>query len=400
MEHRLGVEVTPAEVLDEMNRIQESREFRASKRCFEFLHYVVKRTLDGQLETLKERVIGMELFGRPISYEPSEDATVRVKAGQVRKRLHDFYASEGALNPIRIDLPPGSYVPLFRYLDQAPTALFQPPKPEANTLAEVASGEQNNTPYWVSLLHSWKWRIGISIALLTIVIGYLGVSRYGNSGSTPADQFWAPLVSGGKPVWICASTVPVYTQKHEPPNSLDDMILIRDQFIAVSDVKAVTQISDMFTQMKRPYRLRVGSELSYSDMRRAPAILVGYSYSRWNEISRQLRFSLTTNAVMDNGRSTAWGISSYPEDPALTQDYALVSRFFDPDTRNVMVEIAGISHFGTEAAADVVSNPVLFSEILRSLPSGWQYKNVQIVLRVNVVHNSPGIPVTVASHVW
>jgi hypothetical protein len=401
MEHRLGVEVTPAEVLDEMNRIEESREFRASKRCFEFLHYVVERKLNGQLETLKERVIGMELFGRPVSYEPSEDATVRVKAGQVRKRLHDFYASEGMFNPIRIDLPQGSYVPLFRYLDQTHTALSLPPKPDADTLTEVVLGEQNKAPNWASFLHSWKWRIGISIALLTIVIGYLSVFRSGHPASTPADQFWAPLVSGGNPVWLCASAVPVFTQKQDPPNTLDDMVLIRDQFVAVSDLNAVTHISEMLTQMKHPYRLRVGAELSYHDLQTAPAIFVGYSYSRWNEISRQLRFSLTGNAVLENGHPTEWKLSSsYAADPQLTQDYALISRFFDPNTHNVLVEIAGISHYGTEAAADVASNTALFSEILRELPPGWQNKNIQILLRVNIVHGAPGVPVPVVTHVW
>ena len=196
------------------------------------------------------------------------------------------------------------------------------------------------------------------------------------------------------------STVPVFTQKRDPPNSFEDIVSTRDQFLAIGDLNAVTRISEMLVQRKHPYRLRVGTELSYHDLQTAPAILVGYSYSRWNEISRQLRFSLINNAVLDNGHPSQWKISSYPADPQLTQDYALISRFFDPDSHSVLVEIAGISYFGTEAAGNVVSNPAQFSEILRGLPAGWQNKNVQIVLRVNIVHGSPGIPVAVASHVW
>jgi hypothetical protein len=84
----------------------------------------------------------------------------------------------------------------------------------------------------------------------------------------------------------------------------------------------------------------------------------------------------------------------------LTQDYALISRFFDPDTHSVLVEIAGISHFGTEAAGNLVANSQQFSDVLRALPQGWQNKNIQILLRVNMIHGSPGVPVPVANYVW
>ena len=90
-----------------------SHEFRSSKRCQDFLQYVVDTTLNGHADTLKERTIGIEVFARPTSYDPSEDATVRVKAGEVRKRLGMYYSDQGARNPVRIELPSGTYVPEF-----------------------------------------------------------------------------------------------------------------------------------------------------------------------------------------------------------------------------------------------------------------------------------------------
>ena len=401
MEHLPGVEVSFTEAHQELNRIQQSREFRASKRCFDFLHYIVTRTLSGEEETLKERTIGMELFGRPASYEPSDDATVRVKAGQVRKRLHDYYASEGLADPVRIELPSGSYVPLFRYPDRVLGVASPLERSLIDAPVCAALEDQPRAPlHWAALLHRWKWLLASLIVVLTLCLIYLGIFQRRNASSPLVEQFWAPLVRSENPVWLCVSTVPVFTQKRDPPNSFEDIVSTRDQFLAIGDLNAVTRISEMLVQRKHPYRLRVGTELSYRDLQTAPAILVGYSYSRWNEISRQLRFSLINNAVLDNGHPSQWKISSYPADPQLTQDYALISRFFDPDSHSVLVEIAGISYFGTEAAGNVVSNPAQFSEILRGLPAGWQNKNVQIVLRVNIVHGSPGIPVAVASHVW
>jgi hypothetical protein len=99
-------------VAEELERVCGSSHFRTSKRSCEFLQYIVQVTLDGRMDSLKERSIGIDLFGRDTSYEPSSDATVRVRANEVRKRLSSYYAS-AEIRSLRIDLPTGSYVPRF-----------------------------------------------------------------------------------------------------------------------------------------------------------------------------------------------------------------------------------------------------------------------------------------------
>src|SRR5580704_6046291 len=103
----------PARVSEEAVREELSRVLS----CQDFVRYVVEHTLTGREDMLKERTIGIEVFGRSTSYEPSDDATVRVKAGDVRKRLGLYYAEQGAHNPVRIELPPGTYVPEFRWAE-------------------------------------------------------------------------------------------------------------------------------------------------------------------------------------------------------------------------------------------------------------------------------------------
>src|SRR5713101_5721269 len=126
-------------IREELARVLSSHEFRTSKRSQDFLRYVVENTLDGHADLLKERTIGIEVFGRSTSYEPSDDATVRVKAGDVRKRLGLYYADQGSHNPVRIELPAGTYVPEFRWSD-APAATLAPAAPELDaTPAEPAS---------------------------------------------------------------------------------------------------------------------------------------------------------------------------------------------------------------------------------------------------------------------
>src|SRR5712692_10353068 len=85
--------VPEAAVRAALNRVLHSQGFRASRRSQDFLRYVVERTLDGQADTLKERTIGIDVFGRLSGYDPSDDATVRVKAGEVRKRLGHYYST-------------------------------------------------------------------------------------------------------------------------------------------------------------------------------------------------------------------------------------------------------------------------------------------------------------------
>src|SRR5579863_6375853 len=91
--------------------ILEGTAFRGSHRSGQFLSYIVERAVTGNFETLKERVIGVELFGRSPSYDTGEDAIVRVTASDVRKRLLQHYGQYGRSAKFYISLPSGSYIP-------------------------------------------------------------------------------------------------------------------------------------------------------------------------------------------------------------------------------------------------------------------------------------------------
>jgi hypothetical protein len=85
--------------------------FKASQRSGQFLKYIVDQAIAGHFESLKERIIGVELFGRSPTYDTGEDAIVRVTASDVRKRLLQHYGKDGAASEFRISLPLGAYVP-------------------------------------------------------------------------------------------------------------------------------------------------------------------------------------------------------------------------------------------------------------------------------------------------
>jgi hypothetical protein len=116
---RVEPAISDALVREELERVLSSHDFQASKLCQSFLRYVIDSALNGHTDSLKERTIGLEVFGKPPSYDPSEDAGVRVKAGEVRKRLRSYYLSQPADARVLIELPPGTYIPEFRLLKRA-----------------------------------------------------------------------------------------------------------------------------------------------------------------------------------------------------------------------------------------------------------------------------------------
>jgi hypothetical protein len=105
-----------AELRQLLQEIVSGPAFKGSQRSQEFLKHVVERALSGEFEELRERSIGVALFGKPAAYDTGEDAIVRVTASDVRRRLLQHYGTSGAVTNFRIDLPSGSYVPEFRCL--------------------------------------------------------------------------------------------------------------------------------------------------------------------------------------------------------------------------------------------------------------------------------------------
>jgi len=197
-------------VRQHLDEITESHLFAGRKRTQEFLRLIVERALERDFESLRERVIGAKMFGRPIGYDTGNDAVVRVKANELRKRLAQFYSEAGVRKPVWIDLPSGSYVPRFHFEAQkagpggasdAQEAVLAASKPTLQStitkaplqLAPEHAGEEPREPskrppgsaMGGRLQHSaqierrsWQIPVLLLIALITVAaVGYLVFSR-------------------------------------------------------------------------------------------------------------------------------------------------------------------------------------------------------------------------------
>ena len=104
-------------VRDQLMRVVNSPGFVSSVRLCRFLTHIVNRTIDGDIDSLKEFSIAMEVFDRTSKYDPNIDAIVRVEARRLRAKLKAYYENgRGTVDPLLIGLRPGSYVPVFRWL--------------------------------------------------------------------------------------------------------------------------------------------------------------------------------------------------------------------------------------------------------------------------------------------
>ena len=119
-----------------LKEVAASHAFAGSKRTQDFLHLIVEHALVGDIDGLRERMIGAEMFGRPVDYDTGSDSVVRVKATEVRRRLAQYYLETDRKQAVRIELPSGSYVPRF---------VFEP--------IEAAAQPQNGTVPPASVRH-------------------------------------------------------------------------------------------------------------------------------------------------------------------------------------------------------------------------------------------------------
>jgi hypothetical protein len=416
-------------VTSELESILSSPFFRTTRRSKQFLEYVVRYKLEGHPEPLKERTIGADLFQRPAGYATGEDAVVRVQAGEVRRRLEQYYHSAPSLPIVRIDLPVGSYTPEFIWTQNAPSVPLapQPSPPPALPvlLAEDVTRRRRTWPLWALL--------GIVVVLVpALLFAFLHRQKAPKSALA---AFWSPAFTTSEPILICLAEPVVYRpdaplyQRHAPPGKFKteaerlaeppplkagDTLTWRDMSeypefgVARGDAYAAIQLSLMLNQIGKQSQTRIGNNYSFEDLRSFPAIVVGAFNNRWTmQITSNLHFTFfedgANQVIREQGSSgRAWRIRYVSSETGapIAEDYGLVTRLMDSRTGQFVVTVAGITSDGTQAASEFVTGKDDLEKALRNAPPGWDQKNLQIVVRTTVTDSIPGPPQVVATYFW
>jgi hypothetical protein len=426
-----------AHVKEALCKILESHPFHTSKQCQDLLRYVVERTLSGADASLRERVIGVEVFGRQPTYDTSEDPVVRVRAADVRKRLAQYYQSLEPGTPVlHIELQPGSYRAHFRNgrpvpgaelsVATAKTEIDQPPEiPPQTKEAETPRLRFALRQYsWLRLRSRRSRLFALVLVLLMLVGSYLGMQY---TFTSPQERFWAPALSAKQPVMLylgsnatyifSADYLARYREAHGLINNgpeffvdlapsdwvrSSDLLPVHDTFVTLGDLAATVQLTTAITAWKRPFVLRSGRDINFADLRNRPSVMIGAFNNPWTlELTKDLPFSLQEGVrIQDRDhRKRAWTVTTGTTN-STSDDFSLISRLLVSKTGGPLITAAGIGQYGTQAAAEFLASPDRMRDLLKTAPRGWEHKNMQAVLHVKIVGFTPVAVEAVATSYW
>ena len=405
----------------ELERILASPLFSNSKRYPALLRYVVEAALDGRAERLKERTLGVEVFGRDPAFDTNLDPVVRTSAAQVRQRLAQFYHEPARHSNLQIDLLPGSYVPHFRRLLAEPMELpVDPPiggerVPESSPLLATAMPPSPLPSQRGGAWNRWvKLVAGLGVMACLLAAGKLRLS--GSERPPAIDGFWNVVWEQSGPVVICVpgrfpSQRPTGQATANPDAPLTVVESLKLNSIAWPDAVTTTSLVAFLSAQRRPYRIRRAGDTPLADLREGPAVLVGGYNNSWiMRLTSRLRYVYRgerepdgwINSIVDtqDPAHPSWKVNMSAPYSAFEEDYGIISRYRDPITERMVVVASGIAAYGTVAAGEFLTTPQYLSMIAERAPKGWARKNIQVVFATKVLNGYSGPPRIVAIHSW
>ena len=383
--------------------------FANSKRYPALLRHVVESSLEGKADSLKERTLGIEVFGRKADYDTNLDPVVRITAGEIRKRIAQYYHEPEHEAELRIDLPAGSYVPQF-HLPQHPRTTARstltdlipaPDMPDATPI--VSSSPRSRSRLLAPLL------LILACGFAAVII--LGIPTRTWSHKGGLDQFWGPVLEAPGPVLFSIGEPSI-------ANDLDRAAAASGQetvsehirhvdHIVLPDATALVSLSGFLGKAGKTYRLQGTNSTTLTDLRQGPTILISAFDNPWTlRLTEPLRFHFvrqTGSSVcsiedrQDPGNNR-WSVDFASPYAKLTEDYAIVGRYWDATTGQLMVVAAGISTHGTISAGEFLTEKRFLDDVPEQ--NRKAYGNIEVVIATSVIDGKSGPPRVEAVHFW
>jgi hypothetical protein len=398
-------------IQQQLDRLLSNPHFSHSKRFPSFLRFIIQEEIEGRGDQLKERTLGIEVFGRPAGFDTTSDPIVRVTAAEIRKRIAQYYQESSTPAELRISLPPGSYIPHFDW-----------PKPDATLSASahpavVAGFESELHPHFQELVvshpapshHRTSWLITTAAVLFV----FLAVGGYAWTRVRPStlDSFWAPVLSSTDTVIVC------FPQSHLTGINLRDAADPAQQRhmdesmngVILDDLQPLVSLSGLLDMRHQRYVLTGADSATLTDLRQGPAIFIGAFDNAWTlRLTRNLRFRFGNDPQMTHfwiedthTPNTHWAIDrNIQETTNNYRDYAIVSRFRDANTGKLAIVAAGIARGGTVAAGEFLTQPGTMEAIKAQAPKNWDGQNMEFVLSTEIIDGRSSPPKVEATYFW
>jgi hypothetical protein len=386
---------------------------------------------------MKERILGVEVFGRSADYDTGSDPIVRTTAIEIRKRLAQYYQETLDSKELRIELIAGSYIPRFEFPSDAhertgvsshaiPSRMrneSDPSRIEELMLSPAAPPSKSSG----KLRRTKKWKMFVSIAALGSLAVATGLLLFRGGSTSSLDRFWGPVFRSSDRVVICvgAKTLPLmpfdqYKKEAEqliegqaeppqkPQSDYKPMLPFSDApLLSFLDATATSMLTGFLSKHNVRFSVRNASELTLADLRGGPLILVGALNNAWTlRLASRLRFhprlDPTSNDMWiedtQHPERHDWKVQWGEAYVNSVSDYAVVSRVQDPTTGEIMIEIGGLGLHGTQVATEFITDPTYLNILSREIKN--PHKNVQVVLKTTVIHGESGPPQVLTVYYW
>jgi hypothetical protein len=392
------------------------------------LRHIVELSMQGQGDRLKERQIAVEVFHRKPTYDNNADPVVRVAAGEVRKRLAQYYGNPENAGELRIELPIGSYVPVFHFPMRmrlsaeeatAPCEVDEPSRQAPERIVSLAA------PASDVIAPAARRSRTILLAVLGGVVLLAGAAVAWRGHKPVAklsgfDTFWAPLLNSPSPPMISVGELHareltfIPDTQRDPgagafaiyaPKDVSDGLPVE----RIDSLQAVAKIAAVLGAKGRAFDLQDETNTTFADFAGRPTILLGAYENDWSMgLSSGRRFEFKA----DYARGLKWisdrqkpglEIGSLPTSstpPSSYDAYAIVMRDTGSVSHQSRIMLAGVGDDGTVAAAEFVSNPKYLDAFAQHAPPGWADRNIEILLRTRVVEGILGIPTVADISIW
>lgn len=401
----------------QLERLLRSSHFRNSKRYPALLRHIVEETLEGRGPGLKERTLGVEVFGRPADYDTASDPIVRVTIAEIRKRIAQYYHEDAHISELRIELTPGSYVPEFlpgreHEADQVPDSGM--PALVALPVAPVTPVEP------VELLPAVRRPRRMLPVLAVVAVALLVAAAAGAWFAlrpSPMQTLWGPIFSESGPVTFC---LPMSVRKLSPGNAdttdqaiahaldLADVKLpttgtffehqVIGENVVFSDVLAMMRLEPFIEQQHRPVRVRLNLATDLNDLREGPDVFIGGLSNQWTlKLIDPLRYRFGGNDATayyirdsQDPANQQWSVHLHDKMTTVNHDYAIIARVHSEPLGQVAMVVAGIGMTGTAAAGEFLGNPDRVRELERRIGRANRDHDFEAVLKTSVDNGIAG----------
>jgi hypothetical protein len=431
----LQTEPDRLEKLEQLERVLQSQTLHGSESLKAFLRFVVLRAVDHHESQLKEYTIATEVFGRNNAYDPRTDSVVRVQAGRLRTKLHEYYATEGLHDRVVIDLPKGHYTPSFSY--------NQGPENGASVAVEGGSHVRRLRP-------DLRFKVTAAVLSVSTVVLVLITASYHSrvqeleqsrrlAQSEPADSqniapLWGEFFRTPEPILVTfsntlfegrAETGMKYWQPldaagsrarsssgaQEVGSAEQAKAVITDHYTGVGEVMGVYALGNLFWRVGQPFRVKRSLTLTWDDLRSQNVVVLGsvaenrllqdlpqkqdFVFCMLKDEKQKERYGIKNLRPQQGEQEAYFAKEEGPSSGQVVEDYAVISSLEGLDSKRRLMILAGIKTYGTQAAAEYVSKAEFIGEMVSRLntaadgsPAVPPYFQVLIKVRIN-----GGVPV-------